>query len=148
MIRAAVLAVWAMAVALGSAYASYFWTKNAHFAPPAEVSAEFDDIEIKRLIVPIIADGVIAGYGVASFSVVYKRDSGPDSGSMDSLARDIAYKVLSSGAEVDLYRAKKGYAERFTTAMAERLNLRLGEGQVKEVLVSELQFMSARQAVR
>lgn len=146
MMRAAVLAVWAMAVALGSAYASYFWAKDAQFAAPAAVSAEFDNTEIKRLIVPIIVDGAIAGYSVASFSVVYRR--GSVSISMDSLARDAAYKVLSSGAEVDLYRVTKGYAEKFTTIMAQRLNLRLGEGQVKEVLVSELQFMPIGRTIR
>lgn len=148
MIRAAILSVWAMVVALGSAYTSYFWTKSAKFPAPVEEIVKFDEIEIKRMIVPIFADGAIAGYGVASFSVVFHRDKETDTVSMDSIARDFAYKILSSGAEVDLYRAKKGYAERFTSEMAERLKLRLGDGQVKEVLVSELQFMPAKPTAR
>jgi hypothetical protein len=142
MMRLIVSSIWIIAVTAASAYVTATWNLNrASSQAPVKAERDLERKKIAPVNVPMIANGNIEGYIVAQF--VYLADgralqelSIPP----DDFVSDEAFRLLYSH-EVDFRHLEKYDLQSLTAALIQKINQRLGQNVIKDILVTEFNYV-------
>lgn len=145
MIKYILLGVWICGVTLGSSYGVIMWQaqqeqKKAGGGEQPKVPIE--QVQTKRINVPVIANGTLKGYVLAQF--VFHIDAAALKGMTvkpDIYLVDEAFKVIYSGKAIDFRDPKKPDFSALGKTIKENVNARFGPGFVQDVLVQELTYL-------
>jgi hypothetical protein len=139
------LGVWICVVTLGSSYGVIVWQAQQQRAAgkagePPKVPVE--QVQTKRINVPVIANGTLRGYVLAQFifqinaAALKEMKTKPDIYLVDE-----AFNVIYSGLAIDFRDPQKPDFSALGRTIKEKLNARFGEGFIQEVLVEELTYL-------
>lgn len=134
--------IWIIAVTSASGYVSATWKSRSPESGMPEKKA--GDLERKKTVpinVPMIANGNVEGYIVAQF--VYLAESKnlqKLSVPPDDFITDEAFRALYSGG-VDFNHLEKFDLQGLTKTLAKKINQRLGEEIIKDVLLVEFTYV-------
>lgn len=144
MIKQLLFAFWICAVALGSAYGMILWQLSGESeAKPEEVEkAVIEQVQTKRISVPVISDSVLKGYVLAQFTFhVDAQAIGKMTVRPDIYLVDEVFKAIYSGEAVDFRNPRNPDVSALSEMIKKQVNERLGDEFVKEVLVEELNYV-------
>lgn len=146
MIKYIFLGVWACAVTLGSTYGVMMWQASQQRAaagkPGEPVKVPVEQVQTKRINVPVIANGTLKGYVLAQF--VFQIDAAAlkeMKTKPDIFLVDEAFNVIYSGTAIDFRDPQKPDFSALGKTIKEKLNARFGAGFIQEVLVQELTYL-------
>lgn len=144
MIKYILFGLWICAVTLGSSYAMIAWQAQQE-SPNAEADKpqiKIEQVQTKRISVPVMANGNLKGYVLAQF--VFHVD-GDAMHSMtvkpDIYLVDEAFKVIYSGSAIDFRNPSKPDFAALGRTIKDNVNARFGGNFVQEVLVQELSYL-------
>lgn len=145
MIKYILLGLWICAVTLGSSYGALLWQaqeqkKAAGVGEQPKVAIE--QVQTKRINVPVIANGTLKGYVLAQFvfhidAVALKEMTVRP----DIYLVDEAFKVIYSGKAIDFRDPQKPDFSALGKTIKDNVNARFGPNFVQEVLVQELTYL-------
>lgn len=138
--------IWLIAVTSASVYATVTWkSRDTAGAAPVTKPEGLERKKTAPVNVPMIANGNVEGYIVAQF--VYLADpkhlhelSVPP----DDFITDEVFRALYS-SEVDFNHLEKYDLPGLTKTLAQKINQRLGQDLIKEVLVVEFTYVPKRE---
>ncbi|WP_205789863.1 hypothetical protein [Microvirga makkahensis] len=142
MIRNVIAGFWVCAVTLGSCYAAVTWMVGR---APAEEKPHYEGLQYKKIPpinIPIIADGAVQGYVVAS--LVFTADSRTlreISVPPDSFIQDEVFRYVYSDETLDFRRLSRYNVNGMIGNVRDRINKRLGAEIVKEILIENFNFV-------
>ena len=144
MIKYILLGVWICAVTLGSSYGAIWWNaqEQQKGSGPGEPKVAIEQVQTKRINVPVIANGALKGYVLAQF--VFHIDAAALNEMTvrpDIYLVDEAFKVIYSGKAIDFRDPQKPDFSALGKTIKENVNARFGPGFVQEVLVQELTYL-------
>jgi hypothetical protein len=142
MMRLIASCAWICAVTLTAAYVGATFKAGAD--QPAQKPQQLEGLEHKKtqpISVPMIADGVVAGYVVVQFVYLIdpqalKQLSVPP----DVFITDEAFRMLYVD-KVDFNQLAKCDVSALTKALVAKVNQRLGGDIVKDVLVDQFNYV-------
>ena len=143
MIKHVLFGLWVCGVSLGGAYGTMVWQAQQKLADPnAKPTINLEQVQTKRISVPILKDGGVKGYVFAQFvfnvdaAAVKKMTVKPDIFLVDE-----AFKVIYRGDGIDFRDPDKPDVSALGDIIKKNVNERLGEDFVQEVLVVELNYL-------
>jgi hypothetical protein len=149
MIKPILIGIWISGVTLGACYGAIVW--DAGRKAPEEQKEKFfgklDQVKTKTISVPVISDGAIQGYVVASFAfaveseILKKLTIQPE-----TVLLDEAFRILYNGDVLQFKTMTKGDLDKSAKQIAESVNKRFGREFVHDVLIQELNFVPKEQA--
>jgi hypothetical protein len=136
--------LWICIVSLGAAYGSITWQAQQKIkaADAENPKMEIEQVQTKRISVPIISDGVVKGYVFAQF--VFHVDGGAMKQMKikpDIFLVDEAFKVIYRGDGIDFRNPEKPDVAALGGIIKKSVNARLGSNFVQEVFVEELNYL-------
>jgi hypothetical protein len=143
MIKLIATGVWICLVTIASSYAATLWRTET--APNEEVDKLFGGLESVKtslISVPVIASGTIQGYVLAQFvftikaSLLKRMSVKPDVYLLDS-----AFRAIYTQNPSVLRGAKKQDLQALTTTIKSRVNKRLGNEFVDDVLIERYNYL-------
>jgi hypothetical protein len=143
-IKFIVAALWISAVTVGAMmYAANSREEAVAAEPAAPLLGGLDYIKTEIMSVPVLADGGIAGYFLAR--LVYTIE--PDKAKMltvpaGTLIGDELYTYLYSNPNIDFTKVDSFDLDPFREQIRDRINKRVGEELIHEVLVEQIDFLS------
>jgi hypothetical protein len=146
MMRLVVSCIWICVVTAASGYVSATW--RGRETQPNQTADKLEGLEHKKVApinVPMIANGNVEGYVVAQF--VYLMDSHSAkqlSVPPDVFITDEAFRMIYAD-QVDFNHLEKYDIAGLTKELNKRVNRRLGEDIVKEVLVEAFNYIPKRE---
>jgi hypothetical protein len=143
-IKYILLGLWICAVTLGSSYGVILW--QAPQQPKAGASDQpkvvIEQVQTKRINVPVIANGALKGYVLAQFAFDIDAAAMKDMKVRpDIYLVDEAFKVIYSGTAIDFRDPQKPDFSALGRTIKDNVNARFGPGFVQEVLVQELTYL-------
>jgi hypothetical protein len=143
MLRLVISCLWVCAVTLGSAYAMVM-IKTHHAEAPAHAPVDKIGYEKTRPInVPMIANGSVQGYVVAQFSYTANaEDKKQVNVPIEAFLLDEAFKTLYGDEKLDFRHLEKYDMAGLTKSLVEKVNVRLNNPLLKDVLVEEFNYVS------
>jgi len=145
MAKLLIAGVWICLVTLGSIYAVVaFKSETPKDAKVEEFFGGLDYVKTEPVSVPIIEDGAVQGYVIAQFvftadGKLLRRMSVPP----QPFLVDEAYRTIYDNVLVDFTRPEKADLTKLTSLMRDNVNARFGTDLVKDVLVEQVNFVSA-----
>ena len=138
-----VIGVWSALVAAGAESGYSVWrARHASDPPPAAESIKTSVRKLPRLVVPIIADGALQGYVVATLSGQFDDAKAKEFGlPPDPFIVDETFRYLYSEAGVDFRTFSKVDLERVRSEIVKRAASRLKADVLKDILVDEFNFV-------
>lgn len=145
MIKYILLGLWICGVTLGSSYGVIWWQAQQQQKKDAageQPKIEIEQVQTKRINVPVIANGALKGYVLAQFTfhldavAVKQMKVKPDIYLVDE-----AFKVIYSGTAIDFRDPQKPNFAALGKTIKDNLNARFGAGFVQDVLVQELTYL-------
>ena len=144
MAKLVLVGIWACLMTLASSYAATYWKGLHGKAANAEQAAQ--SLEYKKtreFTVPKVSDGAIQGYIIVQLSysvdpVVQKSVSAPP----EVFLLDEAFRYVYNDDSIDFSNLKKYDLQKLTKTLIENVNARLNCALVKDVLISEFNYMS------
>ena len=140
--KAFLVGLWVIAVALGASYAVAFVETPAKVDAAAGKPA-LESQKTRVINVPIVADGAVRGFIVAQFAFT------TDAGKMKTLSvspevflLDEAFRTLYADDKLDFLHLDKYDISGLTKHLVTATNSRLGEDVVHDVLVQDFTFIS------
>lgn len=138
--------LWLIAVTAASAYVSVsLKSRSPANAPMQKSSSGLERKKVEPVNVPIIANGNVEGYIVVQ--IVYHADSTilrklpvP----LDDFVRAETFQLLYS-SDVNFNHLEKYDVKDLVENLTARINKRLGSDIVKEILVTELNYVSKKE---
>lgn len=136
--------MWICGISLGAAYGTISWKaqQKMHISAPDNPNMEIQQVQTKRISVPIISEGAVKGYVFAQFvfhvdgDAMKKMTIKPDIFLVDE-----AYKVIYRGDGVDFRNPGKPDIGSLSDTIKKNVNARLGSNFVQEVFVQELNYL-------
>jgi flagellar basal body-associated protein FliL len=144
LVKLVIVGLWACLMTLASSYAATYWKAVHGKAANAEQAAQ--NVEYKKtkeFTVPKIADGGIQGYIIVQLS--YSLDSAVQrnvTAPPEAFLLDEAFRYIYDDDSIDFNNLKKYDLPKMTKALMENVNARLNCALVKDVLISEFNYMS------
>lgn len=141
MIQAIVIGLCSAACALGAFHATGLW--RAARPPVTEAAAPALPERMTRAFhVPVISRGQIAGYVVAQFAyVIAPENAATATQAPDSILVDEAFQALYAQSAQDFENIEKIDLRALTHALVERVNQRMNQPVLREVMVRELNYV-------
>lgn len=144
MIKHLLFAFWICAVTLGSAYGTIIWQVQSKKSADGghEEKVWVEQVQTKRISVPIINDGNLKGYVFAQFifnvnsSALKELTIRPDIFFVDEI-----FKAIYSGGGINFRDPEKTNVTALSDLIRKNVNTKFGENFVQEVLVQELNYV-------
>jgi hypothetical protein len=151
MIKAIVIGVWALLVALGSSYAVAMWSSGS---PPATTAAApektagevgLNGLEYRKpapITIPMIADGRLRGYVVVK--VVFTADAKALHAfpvDPQPFVLDETFRRIYTDGRVEFDQMSKYNLDDITASIKDNVNKRLGADLIHDVLIDELNYV-------
>jgi hypothetical protein len=144
MAKLVLVGVWACLMTLASSYAATYW-KGLHgkAANAEQAVASLEYKKTKEFTVPKVSDGAIQGYVIVQLSyavdpAVQKNIAAPP----EAFLLDEAFRYIYNDDGIDFNNMKKYNLQKLTKTMMDNVNARLNCALVKDVLISEFNYMS------
>jgi hypothetical protein len=136
--------LWICGVSLGAAYGTITWKtqQKTHIGGTEDPTVEIQQVQTKRINVPIISDGAVKGYVFAQF--VFHVDGGAMKKMTikpDIFLVDEAFKVIYRGDGIDFRNPDKPDIGGLAEIIKKNVNARLGANFVHDVFVQELNYL-------
>lgn len=144
MIKFAIASVWIAAVALGSVYYSFDYSKE-HAEGPNEPSlfGGLDYLKTGIVSVPLFSDGRVYGYFLAR--LVYTIEPARLAAltlPAEAVVIDQVYNYLYANPDIDYQDKEKIDLTRITDGIRDAINERVGENLVHDVMIEQVDFLS------
>ena len=143
MIKLVASCIWICLVTAAAGYGGAMWKarQSAVVAlPPKAQKLHYHKSRV--LNVPMIADGTVQGYVVVQFGYT-ETDQAEHSGMpLDVFLLDEAFRIIYSDPKLDFHHLEKYDVASLTKTLVTKVNHRLDENAIKEVLVEEINFIS------
>lgn len=139
MIKLVLVGLWACVITLASSYAGAY-VKALQFKPAEPQKIEYK--KTREFTVPKIADGAIQGYVIVELS--YSEDVAAEKNNNappEVFLLDEAYRYIYSDETIDFDNMKKYDLQKFTKELIRRVNARMNAPILKDVLISEFNYM-------
>lgn len=146
--KALLLGLWAITVALGASYAVAFVETPAKVDAAAGKPA-LESQKTRVINVPIVAGGAVRGFIVAQFA--YTTEAGKMktlSVSPEVFLLDEAFRTIYADDKLDFLHLDKYDISCLTKRLVTATNARLGEPVVHDVLVQDFTFISREENER
>jgi hypothetical protein len=145
--KAFIIGIWVLIVALGAAYGSAYFDSTRKVASTEQASTGAVQAEKTRVInVPMIANGAVQGFVVAQFG--YTADAAlmkKVSVSPEVFLLDEAFRTLYSDDHLDFAHLEKYDINKLTTHLVQATNERLGANVVKAILIQDFTYFSKQE---
>lgn len=145
--KAFIIGIWVLIVALGATYASAYFDNLRKAAGTDAVVASVVQAEKTRVInVPMIAGGAVQGFIVAQFG--YTVDAAmmkKISVSPEVFILDEAFRTLYSDDHLDFTHIEKYDINKLTAHLIQTTNERLGSNVVKAILIQDFTYFSKQE---
>jgi hypothetical protein len=148
MIRTLAISVWICLVVVGSAYASMTLGLNRYLDSSHKAAPEvIESVRAKAISVPILSKDQVLGYVIAGFIArINGTKAKKHSVKIEDYLIDEGFRAVYETEGMNFQDMRKQYIERLTTTIAARINKRVGDEIVKEVLVQEFTFVARKDA--
>lgn len=144
MIRYLVVAVWSIAVALGSVYAGTKWASSESGSQLEDSPlAGLDYVKTQPISVPVIRDEKVTGYVLAQF--VYTVDAQIKSGlkvPLDAFLLDEAFRHIYAAEKINFEKLKRYDLNEMTEEIRTTVNARFKSKLLHDVLIEQLNFIT------
>lgn len=127
---------------LAATYSAFFYSsQHARVIAPAQ-SIQIKSHDLQTITVPIIRKGQIRGYLTADFSIIgHGEESKSSNQDVDSYVLDEAYRLIYAETDVDFDSIKKADLSRLTSDIRSRVNTRLQQETIQDVLVRGFHYV-------
>jgi hypothetical protein len=143
MIRLVVTCVWISFVTAAAGYGAAAWkTGQAETPAPAAKPDQLFYHKTRPLDVPMIANGAVQGYVVIQFGYTETEKAEHLGLPLEGFLLDEAFRTIYSDPELDFHHLERYDVGALTKTLAEKVDRRLNEDAIKEVLVEEINFVS------
>ncbi len=143
MLKLALSCLWICAVTLASAYTMVV-TKTHH--AEASVPAKNDRIGYEKtrpINVPVIGNGSVQGYVIVQLSYTVNAEDGKKANiPIEAFLLDEAFKTLYADDKLDFRHLEKYDVASLTQNLIKKVNARLNNPIVKDVLMEEFNYIS------
>jgi hypothetical protein len=136
-------------VTAGAAYFGANWklqTMAAAAAGPKIEKLQYH--KTRTLNVPMIANGAVQGYVVVQFGFTETDKAANLPVPPDAFLLDEAFRIIYSDSKLDFRHLERYDVAALTKTLVQRVNTRLEEEAVKEVLVEEINFVASTEISR
>ena len=142
MIRLIASCIWVIAVTSISTYLTSTWNASvAESAPPPKNPGPLERKKTVPINVPMIANGNVEGYIVAQFAYLADAKRLQElSVPPDDFITDEAFRQLYS-SEIDFGNLQKYDLQNLTKALVQKINQRLGQDIIRDILVVEFTYV-------
>ena len=144
MIRYLVIAIWSIAVAVGSVYAGATWAgKSAASKTEEGPLAGLDYVKTEPISVPVIKDEKVTGYVLAQF--VYTVDSKAMKEvkvPLEAVLLDEAFRQIYAADKINFEKLKRYDINEMTEEIRSAVNQRFKSKLLHDVLIEQLNFLS------
>jgi hypothetical protein len=144
MIKHLLFAFWMCAVTLGSAYGTIIWQVQSEKSADDghDEKPPIEQVQTKRISIPIISDGGLKGYMLAQFIFNVNGASLKElTVRPDIFFVDEVFRVIYGGGFIDFRDPKKTDISALSALIKKNVNARFGENFVQDVLVQELNYV-------
>jgi len=138
--------IWAVCVTLGTGYAVAAWKLGADAEEPEPRLEGLQYTSLPTLSVPVLQDGAVKGYVVVR--MVYTADSSVLSNMAsepDPFISDEVFRSLYARAETSFGRLVRFDLGEFAEEVRVRVNERMGDDVVQDLLVDGLNYIDLTQ---
>lgn len=143
MIKLVASCVWVSLVTAAAGYEATVWKLQAAAAVAAAPRVEkLQYHKTNTLNVPMIANGAVQGYVVVQFGFTETEKAASLPVPPDAFLLDEAFRIIYTDSKLDFHHLEKYDIGNLTRTLVKRVNARLNEDAVKEVLVEEINFVS------
>ena len=141
MMRTLLVGIWCAGVALASHHAALRWTA-AHASEPNVASPTMELRKEPAISVPIVADGALQGYIIAQFLLKIDATKAKELGpAVDAFVQDEAFRLLYGDDHLDFRHLDRFDLDALSKTLIERVNARLKDVVIAEVLVQEFNYL-------
>jgi flagellar basal body-associated protein FliL len=140
------LVISCILVLVATAAGGYFganWKLQQSLAAAPAKAEKMQYHKTKTLNVPMIANGSVQGYVVVQFGYTASDKAASLSVPPDAFLLDEAFRIIYADPKLDFRHLEKYDVGGLTKELVKRVNKRLNEDVVKEVLVEEINFVSS-----
>jgi hypothetical protein len=136
-------ALWICAVTIGAVFYSFQQAGAKADIPVPAMLGGLDYVKTEMVSVPVVKDGVIEGYFLTRLVyTVEPRKMAMLSVPAESLIIDEVYSYVYGNPEVDFIRHEAIDLDAFRAGIRDRINKRVGDELVQEVLVEQIDFLT------
>lgn len=143
MIKLVISCIWISLVTAAAGYGTVVWrlqTAAAVAAAPHVEKLQYH--KTKTLNVPMIANGAVQGYVVVQFGFTETDKAATLPVPPEAFLLDEAFRIIYTDPRLDFHHLERYDIGSLTRTLVKRVNARLNEDAVKEVLVEEINFVS------
>lgn len=144
MIKFAVAALWLCAVAVGAMFYSFQTASAKVDAPsPPPLLGGLDNIKTEIVSVPVMRDGAVAGYFLTRLVYAVQPEKlAKLSVPAEALIVDQVYSYVYGNPDLDFVDHASLDLDAFRAGIRSKINEKVGEDLVHEVLVEQVDFLS------
>lgn len=150
MIRLIAACFWIALVTAGAAYEAVSYKLQALAAAKAPPTG-LEKLQYHRtrtLNVPMIANGAVQGYVVVQFGFTETEKAANLPVPPDAFLLDEAFRIIYSDSKLDFHHLERYDVATLTKSLVQKVNHRLNEDAIKEVLVEEINFVASNDISR
>lgn len=144
MIKLVVSCVWICIVTAVAGYFGANWKLQQTQVAAAPSAEKLQYHKTKTLNVPMIANGAVQGYVVVQFGYTETEKGATLSVPPDAFILDEAFRIIYADPQLDFRHLEKYDVAGLTKELVKRVNRRLNDDVVKEVLVEEINFVASK----
>jgi hypothetical protein len=148
MIRLFATCIWICIVTVGAGYGAATWKLRTAAAAAAPHVEKLQYHKTRILNVPMIANGAVQGYVVVQLGYTETKKAASLPVPPDAFLLDEAFRLIYSDPTLDFRHLEKYNIAKFTHELVKRVNRRLNEDAIKEILVEEINFVSSKDISR
>lgn len=146
MIKLVASCIWICLVTAAAGYGAATWkVQQAEAAVPTPKVEKLKYHKTAPLNVPMIADGAVQGYVVIQFGFTETPTAEHSGMPLDVFLLDEAFRTIYSDPKLDFHHLEKYDVAGLTKKLVQKVNRRLKEDAIKEVLVDEINFVSKQE---
>lgn len=143
MIRALLMGVWGAVIALGSAYGVMMLNTPKSAVPSGKEAAMLEQIKLKPMSVPVLAEGKVQGYVVAQLQfTIDKSASAKLPEPLDSFLKDGAFRTLYARDLLDFRDLRRFDLDALAQSIAKAVNDSVRAPLVTSVLIEDINYIS------
>jgi len=143
MIKLIASCVWICLVTAAAGYGAASWKVQQAEAPaPTQKPEKLLYHKTRPLNVPMIANGAVQGYVVVQFGYTETPKAERLGMPLEAFLLDEAFRIIYSDPKLDFHHLERYDVASLTKELVKKVNHRLNEDAIKEVLVEEINFVS------
>lgn len=146
MLKTLLVGIWSIALLGGT---SWFFANAANpgpegaGGPKAAYFGGLDYIKLDTLVIPSVRENAIHGYFILDAVYTMKESKKSEiSVPIEYLLKDILTEIIYGNTDIDANRLDKFEKKKFQTEMVAKINEKLGDKVIYEVLIQKFDFIS------